>query len=160
MLLNLVLGKLPPVLAVVMTLVTLNAIAEPSNFGVLTLSQGFSPSQGVASGVTGGTFSLSSLAPKDTSNNKCLGFASPTPDHLLVLQKDFTRLTIQINSRGQDTTLLVMGPENQVFCGDDTSSSKDARISHPNWKAGTYRIWVGSIDEGAKLKYNLSVEEN
>jgi hypothetical protein len=142
-----------------MTLVTLNAIAEPSNFGILTLSQGFSPSVGVGSGIAGGTFSLSSLAQKDSNNNKCLGFASPTPDHLLVLQQDFAQLTIQINSRGHDTTLLVMGPDNQVFCGDDAGSSKDASISHPNWKAGTYRIWVGSIDEGAKLKYSLSVRE-
>lgn len=160
MLLNLVLGKLPPILALIMTLGAIPGIAEPSNFGILTLSQGFSPSQGVASGIAGGTFSLSSLAQKDTNNNKCLGFASPTADHLLVLQQDFAQLTIQINSRGHDTTLLVMGPENQVFCGDDTGSSKDARVSHPNWKAGTYRIWVGSIDEGAKLKYSLSVGEN
>jgi hypothetical protein len=160
MLLNLVLGKLPPILALIMTLGAIAAIAEPSNFGILTLSHGFSPSVGVGSGIAGGAFSLSSLAQKDTNNNKCLGFASPTPDHLLVLQQDFAQLTIQINSRGRDTTLLVMGPDNQVFCGDDTGSSKDARVSHPNWKAGTYRIWVGSIDEDAKLKYSLSVGEN
>jgi len=159
MLFNLVLGKFPPILQVIMTLGAIPVIAESSNFGILTLSQGFSPSQGVASGIAGGTFSLSSLAQKDTNNSKCLGFASPTADHLLVLQKDFAQLTIQINSRGHDTTLLVMGPDNQVFCGDDTGSSKDASVSHPNWKAGTYRIWVGSIDEGAKLKYSLSVRE-
>ncbi|MDB9511840.1 hypothetical protein PN499_11645 [Kamptonema animale CS-326] len=132
---------------------------ETANFGTLTLSRGFQPPTAVLRGSTGGSYSLSAIANSDLHKNKCLGFAAPTPDHILILQQDFSRLTIAIDTGGKDTTLLISGPNSTIHCGDDTGQSKDASIVDSGWKAGTYRIWVGTIESGSKYKYTLSVQE-
>ncbi|MCU0542168.1 MAG: hypothetical protein MUE44_08235 [Oscillatoriaceae cyanobacterium Prado104] len=139
--------------------VALPVLAENANFGTLTLSQGFKSPTAVLRGATGGSYSLSAIANADKRKNKCLGFATPTPDHIVVLQQDFSQLTLQVNTGGKDTTLLVQGPDNTVRCGDDTGQNKDASIADAGWKAGSYRIWVGTIEPGVKSNYTLSVRE-
>ncbi|HEY9636160.1 MAG TPA: hypothetical protein V6D14_22330 [Coleofasciculaceae cyanobacterium] len=130
-----------------------------ANFGTLTLSPGFAPKAGRAIGSTGGSYSLSSIANRDRNKNPCIGFADATPDHIMVLQKDFPNLSVLVNSQGQDTTLVIQGPDDQtVRCGDDTGSSKDASVTD-SLKAGTYKIWVGSIESGQRLNYTLGVRE-
>jgi hypothetical protein len=109
-------------------------------------------------GHTGGTYSLSSIANSDRNKKPCIGYGSETPDHIMTLQKDFPRLSVQVNS-GKDTTLVIRGPDNFTLCGDDTGSSKDASVTASNWKAGEYRIWVGSIDSGKRWNYTLTVRE-
>lgn len=147
------------ILALLAALISLPALAETANFGSLTLSRTSPTSTAVLTGSTGGSFSLSAIANKDTHNNKCFGFGSPTPDHILVLQQDFSQLTVQIDSGGKDTTLLIQGPnDSTVRCGDDTGRSKDASVTDTGWKAGTYRVWVGSLEAGVKYKYSLSVK--
>ena len=90
----------------------------------------------------------------------CIGFADPKPDHILVLEKDFPKLNIKVNSGGNDTTLLIVGPDNKTIrCGDDTGRSKDASIKDINWKAGKYKIWVGSFKARSRKNYRLSLQE-
>jgi hypothetical protein len=147
-------------LAAIATIATLPVLAETSNFGTLTLSRGFQSPTAVLRGSTGGSYSLSAIANADRHKNKCLGFATPTPDHIIVLQQSFSKLTIQVNSGGKDTTLLVQGPNgNTVRCGDDTGQNKDAGIVDSDWEAGSYRIWVGSLEPGVKSNYSISVQE-
>lgn len=145
-------------LVLIATLFATPVLAQTANFASLTLSQGFPASQGVVNGYAGGSYSLSIIANSDRKNNRCLGFASPTPDHIMVLEKDFSKLTVQVNS-GSDTTLLIKGPDDTIRCGDDTGSSKDASIQDTNWKGGKYSIWVGSFKEGTRQNYTLSVTE-
>jgi hypothetical protein len=147
-------------LAAIATIATLPVLAETANFGTLTLSRGFQSPTAVLRGSTGGSYSLSAIANADRHKNKCLGFATPTPDHIIVLQQNFSKLTIQVNSGGKDTTLLVQGPNgNTVRCGDDTGQNKDAGIIDSDWEPGTYRIWVGSLEPGVKSNYSISVQE-
>jgi hypothetical protein len=147
-------------LAAIATIATLPVLAETSNFGTLTLSRGFQSPTAVLRGSTGGSYSLSAIANADRHKNKCLGFATPTPDHIIVLQQSFSKLTIQVNSGGKDTTLLVQGPNgNTVRCGDDTGQNKDAGIVDSDWEAGSYRIWVGSLEPGVKSNYSISVQD-
>ena len=130
-----------------------------ANFGTLTLSPGFSAKVGRANGTTGGSYSLSSIANRDRNNNRCIGFGDATPDHVLVLQKDFANLSVLVNSGGQDTTIVIQGPNNEtVRCGDDTGASKDASVQD-SLKAGTYKVWVGSLEAGQRLSYTLTVQE-
>lgn len=146
--------------AAIATIATLPVLAETANFGTLTLSRGFQSPTAVLRGSTGGSYSLSAIANADRQKNKCLGFATPTPDHIIVLQQSFSKLTIQVNSGGKDTTLLVQGPnDNTVRCGDDTGQNKDAGIVDSDWEAGSYRIWVGSLEPGVKSNYSISVQE-
>ena len=146
-------------LAAIAAIAALPVLAETANFGTLTLSRGFGAPTAVLRGSTGGSYSLSAIANADRHKNKCLGFATPTPDHIIVLQQSFSKLTIQVNSGGNDTTLLVQGPGNTVRCGDDTSKNKDADIVDSNWQAGSYKIWVGTLEPGVKSNYTISVQE-
>lgn len=131
-------------------------LAQTANFGSLTLGSG-NP-QASAEGFTAGFFALSNIAQRDHKGQVCVGFADTNPDHILVLQQDFPSLTLQVNSRGNDTTLLVQGPDNgTVRCGEDTSRrNPDAQIQDSNWGAGTYRIWVGAHNQGQRYNYTLT----
>lgn len=134
-----------------------------TNFGTRSLSPGFSRENGAIAleGYTQGSFSLPSIANRDQSGNFCLGYGAASPDHILDLQDQFDQLTIQVDSGGRDTTLLIQGPNSStVYCGDNTGSSKDASIQHTNWPAGVYRVWVGSFDQGGRYNYTLRLQEN
>ena len=94
------------------------------------------------------------------SKNFCTGFADTKPDHILVLEKDFSKLRIRVDTGGYDTTLLLKAPDNKtVICGDDTGRSKDASITASQLKAGKYSLWVGTFKSGARRNYTLSVEQ-
>ena len=144
----------------ILTVIVSNPVtANTSFFGKISLSPSEAVKQTVT-GYTGGSYSLSAVSKRDRNNNLCIGFADPKPDHILVLEKDFPKLNIKVNSRGYDTTLIVVGPDNQTIrCGDDTGNSKDASISDRDWKAGTYKIWVGSFKSGLRRNYRLSLQE-
>ncbi|MEH2392497.1 MAG: hypothetical protein V7K21_12840 [Nostoc sp.] len=147
-------------LAILTTITATPVIAETANFGTFKLSTNFDPAQGRVQGFTGGSYSLSAISNRDRDQKACIGFADPTPDHIMVLEKDFSQLTIQVDSNNNDTTLLIKGPDQTTIrCGDDTGKSKDASVSDRNWKSGTYRIWVGTFNPGVKRDYTLTVEQ-
>jgi hypothetical protein len=147
------------IIALVAALSATPVLSQAANFNNLALSPGFPQGAGVVGGHTGGTYSLPSLANRDRNNRPCFGYASETPDHIMVLQRDFTKLSVQVNSGGKDTTVVIKGPGNFMLCGDDTGSSKDASVEASNWKAGEYKIWVGSVDASKQWNYTLSVRE-
>ncbi|MBC6431800.1 hypothetical protein FM036_13785 [Nostoc sp. HG1] len=147
-------------LALLTAITATPVIAETANFGTFTLSTNFNPAQGTVQGFTGGSYSLSAITNRDRDQKACIGFADPNPDHIMVLEKDFPQMTIQVDSNGNDTTLLIQGPDQTTIrCGDDTGKSKDASVSDRNWKRGTYRIWVGTFNPGPKRDYTLQVEQ-
>ncbi|MGB3202620.1 MAG: hypothetical protein WBA99_17065 [Nodosilinea sp.] len=138
------------------TVVALPTLAQQANFESFTLSES-TPTASV-SGFTNGISALSNLAGRDRNGTICTGFADTNPDHTMVLQQDIAALTLQVNSGGNDTSLLVQGPDGTVRCGEDTDRrNPDAYIQDQNWSAGTYRIWVGSHNQGQRYSYSLSV---
>lgn len=146
-------------LALITALSATPVLAGTANFGQLALSPGFKRAAGVSGGYTTGSFSLPAIANRDRNKNPCIGYAAPTPDHIIVLEKDFPQLTVKVDARGKDTTLVIKGPNDVIRCGDDTGNSKDASVTDSNWKAGQYSVWVGSIEPGEKWNYTLSVRE-
>ncbi len=146
-------------LALLAAMSALPVAAQPANFGSMSLSPGFKPAQGTATGFTGGSYSLSTISNRDRNNSPCIGFGDTNPDHILVLDKDFERLKVKVDSGRNDTTLLIKGPKDMIMCGDDDGNNQDASIESANWQAGSYQVWVGAIDAGAKYKYTLSVQE-
>ncbi|WGV23713.1 hypothetical protein [Halotia branconii] len=147
-------------LAVLTAITTTPVIAETPNFSTFSLAPDFEQIKGKVTGYTGGSFSLSALSNRDRDRKACIGFADPKPDHIMILEKDFSHLKILVNSRGFDTTLLIQGPnDNIIRCGDDTGKSKDASIDDLDWKKGTYRIWVGTFNAGVKRNYTITVKQ-
>lgn len=135
-------------------------LGDTANFGKLALSPGFESAKGTITGYTGGSYSLSAISNRDRNRNVCIGYGDPKPDHILVLEKDFSRLKIQVDTGGGDTTIVVQGPDNSlVRCGDDTGKNKDASVTDNSWKAGTYRVWVGTFKPGEKRNYRLTIQE-
>lgn len=132
------------------------AVAQESNFGKLALNQ--SQSSGMLRGTTGGSASLPGIVSNsDRRNHKCLGYADPKPDHLLILEKPFATLTLKVRSN-TDTTLVVQGPDGVVRCGDDAGSNKNANITDNDWKSGIYKVWVGTANPGVQQDYMLMVQ--
>ncbi len=123
------------------------------------LTPGFARQDGVLSGATNGSYSLSSIAKFDRDQSPCLGFSGSTPDHKIVLEKGFAKLSFQVNSRGKDTTLIIKAPNGQVLCGDDTGIKKDASIMAKDLPSGEYEVWVGSIEPGKRWSYSLTITE-
>jgi len=62
-------------------------------------------------GSTGGSYSLSAIANTDRHNNKCLGFATPTPDHIIVLQQNFSFPHNPSQQRGKRHNLTHTRPQ-------------------------------------------------
>ncbi len=135
----------------------LPALAQEANFDSFNLT-GDSPTASVR-GFTNGIFALSNVAGRDRRGAICSGFADSNPDHIMVLQQDFAALTLQVNSGGNDTSLLIQGPnDSTVRCGEDTDRrNPDAQVQDQGWSAGTYRIWVGSHNQGQRYNYSLVV---
>ena len=133
--------------------------AQSANFEGITLSA-YPPTTASVGGRTVGSFALSNIAGSDANGNFCTGYADTNPDHILTLESDFPNLTITVDS-GQDTTLLIQGPnDNTIYCGQDISRSNlDAQVTHENWQAGTYRIWVGAHEQGERFSYTLTATE-
>ncbi len=143
-----------------LTVDTRNSTANTSFFGKISLSPNTEAAKKTVRGYTGGSYRLSAIGKRDRLKNLCIGFADPKPDHILVLEKDFPKLNIKVNSGGYDTTLLIVGPDKKTIrCGDDTGKSKDASINGKNWKAGTYKIWVGSFQAEFRRNYRLYLQQ-
>ncbi|MEB3294226.1 MAG: hypothetical protein VKJ24_13795 [Synechococcales bacterium] len=132
--------------------------AQDSNFGQVGVEPG---KRAVVKGSTGGTTSLPAVVGNvDRDRNKCLGFGDPKPDHIVQLKGQFSTITFKVESNGQDTTLVVMAPNGDLRCGDDTGSKKDAVIRDSDLKAGSYKVWVGSAEPGAQINYRLMIQGN
>jgi hypothetical protein len=144
-------------LGILTLIISRPVIADTSNFGTISLAPGFDSTKALLSGHTGGSYSLSAIKNRDANNKACIGFADPTPDHIIVLRKDFSNLKIGVDSNGLDTTLLVQAPDGKIYCGDDTGRRKDASVALSQLKAGNYKVWVGTFNPGAKFNYTLSV---
>ncbi len=136
----------------------LPALAQSANFGSLQLATGFSRAEATVSGHTGGRFPLDRLAARDRQGNRCLGYGSETPDHIITLTDDFNPMALFVRSGDNDTTLMVKGPNGMLLCGDDSGSSPDAMVRAERWPAGTYRVWVGSLQPGQRWRYRLTAQ--
>ncbi|BAZ14287.1 hypothetical protein NIES4071_61270 [Calothrix sp. NIES-4071] len=146
-------------LGILTGIISVPVLADTANFGTVSLAPGFDTATSLVSGYTGGSYSLSAITNRDVNNKVCIGFADPTPDHIIVLQKNFSNLRIAVDSSGSDTTLLVQAPDGKIYCGDDTGRLKDASVTLSQWQEGSYKVWVGVFNPGVKINYTLSVQQ-
>ena len=153
----------PNLIALIIALIAAPVLAGDGNFQPLNLARNSGQSRWVVTGRTAGSYSLSSIAnvasiPNLQGKKKpCIGYGAPNPDHIMVLEQDFAKLKLQVDSGGKDSTLVVVGPkDNNIRCDFGSNDRKDAKIQGRNWKKGTYKIWVGAIDSGKKWNYRLS----
>lgn len=129
-------------------LATVPTLAQPATFGSLTL--GSKSMSGVLNGSTGGNTSLPAIVSnRDRHGRNCLGYGDPTPDHTLILQKPISKLRVAI-AGGNDLTLAIVGANGVLRCSDGALEDAD-------WQAGTYRVWVGTVEPNKSRNYRLTV---
>lgn len=137
------------------------AIANVSLFGEINLSPGFEHT--TKNGFTGGTVSFTEKFNRDGEGNLCVGYGDVTPDYILVVSEDLPQLTLEVDSGGNDTTIIVQDRDRDIlYCGDDNelNNSPDPRLSYDNFPAGTYQVWIGSFDPNQRWNYNFSARED
>lgn len=133
--------------------------AQAASFGQLAIAPEFDSSEAILTGYTGGSYSLTAIAARDSDGNACIGYSGVNPDHILVLQQDFSQLTLDVESGGNDTSLVVKGPDHTIRCAFGSKSQPDAVLVDENWKAGKYEVWVGSLEANRQFDYTLSAIE-
>ncbi len=150
-------------LALGMTLIATPVIAGDGNFQKLILARGSGQETAVVTGTTSGNFSLSTIANMSTIPNikgekkPCIGYASPTPDHVMELTEKLPQLKLKVNSNGGDTTIVIRGPKpTDIRCEFGTTSNPDAVFEGNDWAKGKYEIWIGRIEAGRASDYSLS----
>lgn len=129
------------------------AAAGGSNFGTVTLAPGFPDDPHKASGTSGGAINAQTL------DATCAGWVSATPDHLLQATGAFSNLRVMAKATNatDDITLVVQRPDGTYLCNDD-SDGLNPLVAGP-FAAGTYKIWLGSYEEGANAAYTLGFSE-
>lgn len=97
---------------------------------------------------------------RDSQNHRCLGYGNLEPDHVVEIQGKMSKLTFQVKTQDQkDTTLIVQGPNNVMYCSADSQDgSKNTALTISNFKEGTYKVWVGALDAGTTFRYSLSLQ--
>jgi hypothetical protein len=139
-------------------LATATLVHAQANFEAFTVTANGTASVG---GSTGGTTSIPAITGStDRNGNKCLGFGDPNPDHLMTIKTRLSKLSLKVNSGGRDTTIVVQAPNGELRCGDDTGNKKDASVSGSDWEPGVYKVWVGSMESGARTNYRLTAQPN
>lgn len=120
-------------------------------YGTLAVRERFAPDPMVADGIAGGRVSLS------TVNSSCRGYAQEAPSHIVMAQSPMRFLAIMVSS-GFDSTLMVMTPDGQTWCNDDTDGTQPrVEISSP---AGPILVWVGSYSSTGGGPYRLGLSQN
>jgi hypothetical protein len=116
------------------------------------LEPGFMPDPATGTGLSGGGVNARGYG--STSHGTCTGMIDVSPDHTMVLRKDFSHLRVQVASP-QDTSLVIRGPDG-LRCNDDSNGLNP--VVEGQWPAGTYQIFVGSVDSGTH-EYDISISE-
>ena len=84
----------------------------------------------------------------------CGGFVAEVPNHTIEMTEDSDRkFRVKGNS---NTTLLVLNSQGKRFCVQaDEFSGGEAELPG-RWKKGTYRVYVGSKNQG-RSNYQLTI---
>ena len=131
-------------LASALTAVALPASAQdasqPANFGSRSLSVGFTPDPFTVSVVAGGGIDASRLG------GSCVGKISSAPDFKLTYSAGSLPLVFRTRS-GEDTTLVINGPDGRWYCDDDSYGDGDALVRFNNPRSGVYDVWIGTYGD-------------
>ncbi len=140
-------------LAILAVSISLSLFASPAHADVV-LKPGFG--QTSISGTAGGGTSLRDIAGKgETETGSCSGFGKGQPDQVLRLNAGFEDLTVLVKSNS-DTTIVVKGPGG-TWCNDDFQGKNPGLDGQ--WKAGEYKVWIGTQGRNQSANYVMSISE-
>lgn len=118
---------------------------DEGTFGGLRVRPGTGPA--TLEGQAGGTRRALDLGAE------CAGWIAPAPDHVVEITAP-EELTFRVRS-SDDTTLVVRGPGDAVFCRDDDEGLDP--VLRQVFAPGTWHVYVGAYDEDVTAPYRLTV---
>lgn len=112
-----------------------------ANSATISLDSGFTPDPYTVSVVAGGGVDGSALP------GSCTGMISDAPDVELTYDAGSFPLAFRSIS-GNDTTLIINGPDGNWYCDDDSFGDGDAQVLFSRPQSGVYDIWIGTYGGG------------
>lgn len=126
-------------------------LSDEARLAELDLSPGFIPDPTVRTGETaGGPVDL------DAFDERCDGWAAEDPDLVLDAARPFAELAVLVSSHA-DTTLMVVGPDGEPRCVDDTEGPHP--VIRQSFLPGRYRVWVGTRERETRAGYVIALSE-
>jgi hypothetical protein len=123
----------------------------PPAFGEISLSAGFTPDPFTVDLVAGGNIDAF-----EAIGGNCYGSIAEAPDYRLQYSAGGFPLILSVLS-GNDTTLVVNGPDGSWYCDDDSAGNLNPMVRFDNPSSGQYDIWVGTFGGGtANATLNIS----
>jgi len=130
-----------------------NALLSP-NADSLVLGAGFAEDPRVIPIQAGGD-----IDGGRATNGQCWGVISEAPDVWLDYSaSDAFDLYLSMES-ASDTTMMVLAPDGNWLCDDDTAGNLNPGIHITSPQSGRYAIWGGRFSEGALADASLFVSE-
>jgi hypothetical protein len=112
-----------------------NAQAAPT-YGIIEVARGFGSQHFDLQ--AGGTISANAI------NSNCSGYIADAPDYTIDFQ-GLGRVPLDLAVQSStDTTLIVVGPDGDIYCNDDSNDLNPA-LSIASPRAGAYTVWVGTF---------------
>lgn len=111
--------------------------SQRATYGEIYLSSGFNNDPYTVSVTSGGSVDASSVS------SGCVGMVSRAPDFQLTYDAGRMPLTFGTIS-GNDTTLMINGPDGRWACDDDSGGDGDALVTYSSPRSGVYDVWVGA----------------
>jgi|GEM_PF-158372 hypothetical protein len=124
------------------------------NYGSVSLTSGFVPDPFEVDITSGGSISAA-----EAVSNSCRGYVTSAPDFRVnYTEGAFDNLYFYVEAN-DDTTLLVLDPNGDFYCDDDSGEGLNPLINIANPDSGPYDIWVGSYASGEFIASTLFVSE-
>lgn len=132
------------------------AVNGEPHYETVQLSAGFWPDPYTVDVNAGGSVNVTDWV------DGCLGFVASRPDVRLQWQGGRSALQVYFTADevGDDTVLVVHGPDGQWYCNDDAhSTTLNPSLRFESAASGAYTIWVGSYGQGNWVQGKLYITE-
>jgi len=137
--------------AMVSTAASAQNVGRAPAFGTLNLSSGFANDPRTVNVTAGGQRNASGLG------DGCVGSIADAPDVRVNYQAGSLPLNFFVTA-GEDTTLVINGPDGQWYCNDDTNGVNPV-VTFAQPDSGQYDVYIGHYGQGAHIPAQLHVSE-
>lgn len=135
-----------------------------ASYGELYLDEFFTPDPTVLEILAGGEVNLA-RSPVSGLPRSVTGFVAQAPDlDFYYVTSGGMSLTIRVRGYGEDTVLLINGPEGRWYFNDDSPDFEDGDVLDPSITfnrpiSGLYSIWVGTFSDTDFVEVDLEITE-
>jgi hypothetical protein len=140
------------VAATISTTASAQDFSRNPSFGTLNLAAGFPNDPRIVNVTAGGQRNANGLG------EGCVGSIANSPDVRVNYQAGDAPLIFTVAS-GEDTTLVINGPDGTWVCNDDANGGVNPQVVFGSPQSGQYDVYIGHYGTGRGIPAQLSVSE-